>query len=146
VVVAVYGVYVVGSDRTQHDRNRGMHRKNSAHQRGWRLEALRGIELEDGSFQTVWGDRSLFEGALGGEEAEALVSPQREALTGLAAAGAAGWDALLALSVTKARFVGKDSIKLNKAEEVMIAVYKLQKIYFMGDFRPREWLGSSFLS
>jgi hypothetical protein len=43
-----------------------------------------------------------------------------------AAAGAAGWDALLALSVTKARFAGRDSKKLDRAEEVMIA----EKIFY----------------
>jgi hypothetical protein len=54
-----------------------------------------------------------------GEETEALLSLQREALAGLAAAGAAGRELLLALSLTKARFEGKDSIKL---EEVMVTV------------------------
>jgi hypothetical protein len=57
--------------------------------------------------------------------------------------GTAGWHALLALSLAKVRFVGKESIKLDKAEEGMVvAVWKewwlqcgkkLQKIqqYFM---------------
>jgi hypothetical protein len=53
---------------------------------------------------------------------EASVSPQREALACFTAGGAAGWHALLALSLTKARFVGKESIKLDRAEEVMVAV------------------------
>jgi hypothetical protein len=55
-----------------------------------------------------------------GEETGALFSLQREDfLTRLAAAGAAGRELLLALSLTKARFEGKDSIKL---EEVMVTV------------------------
>jgi hypothetical protein len=99
-----------------------MHRKNPAHQRCWRLEALRGIELEDGSFQTVCRRLIYFLKFALGEEAQALVSSQREAFIVLAVAGAAGWDTALALSVTKARFIGKDSIKLDRAEaEVMIA-------------------------
>jgi hypothetical protein len=96
-MVSVYGVYVDGSDRTQH---------TLVGDTGDTLRGafLGGIEHENGSF------------------AEALVSPQREALAGLAVAGAAGLDALLALSLTKARFVGRDSMKLDRAEEVMIAV------------------------
>jgi hypothetical protein len=54
-----------------------------------------------------------------GKDTDALVSFQRE---GLVVGGAAGWDALLALSLTKARFTGRDSMKLDREEEVMIAV------------------------
>jgi hypothetical protein len=60
------------------------------------------------------------EGALG-EDADALVSLQRlVALAGLTVGGAASWDALLALSLTKVRFTGRDSIKLDREEEDMI--------------------------
>jgi hypothetical protein len=82
-----------------------------------RRGTLGGIAQEDRSSQTVLRARRR-EGALG-EETEALLSLQREALAGLAAAGAAGRELLLALSLTKARFEGKDSIKL---EEVMVTV------------------------
>jgi hypothetical protein len=55
--------------------------------------------------------------------AEALVvSPQREdASTGFAAGGAAGRrHALLALSLDSTSFVGRESIKLDRAEAVMM--------------------------
>jgi hypothetical protein len=92
--------------------------------------ALGGIEHAEDSFPKVLCARR-HDGALG-KDAEALVSPQREALTGFAAGGAAGWHALIALSLAKARFVGKESIKLDRAEEVMVAggVKKLQKIFY----------------
>jgi hypothetical protein len=74
---------------------------------------------EEGSFQKVLRARR-HEGEFGGD-AEALVSPQREALTGFAAGGAAGsWHALLALSLAKVRFAGIESIKLDRAEAVMM--------------------------
>jgi hypothetical protein len=61
------------------------------------------------------------EGALGEEtDTEASLSLQREALAGLAAGGAAGLEVLMALSLTKVRFAGKESIiKFDRAEEVM---------------------------
>jgi hypothetical protein len=90
----------------------------------FRWGALGGISHEDRSFRTELS-ACRREGALG-EETGALFSLQREDfLTRLAAAGAAGRELLLALSLTKARFAGKDSIKL---EEVMVPVQrKLQK-------------------
>jgi hypothetical protein len=59
-----------------------------------------------------------------GEDADALVSLlQRQALlTGLSTGGAAAWDALLALSLTKARFTGRDSMKVAREEEDMVVV------------------------
>jgi hypothetical protein len=36
--------------------------------------------------------------------------------------GAAGWDILLALSLTKERFAGRDSMKVDREEGSMIAV------------------------
>jgi hypothetical protein len=81
--------------------------------------ALRGTEHSEGSLQKALCSRR-HEGALGGD-AEVLASPQREALTGFTGVGAAGWHGLLALSPTKARFVGKECIKLDRAEEVMVA-------------------------
>jgi hypothetical protein len=56
------------------------------------------------------------------EETDALVSLQRLAFAGLATGGAIGWHALLALSLTKARFTGRDSMKLDREEDDMIAV------------------------
>jgi hypothetical protein len=58
------------------------------------------------------------DGALGalGKDTDALVSVQRQ---GLAVGGAAGLAVLLALSLTKARFTGRDSMKFDR-EEVMI--------------------------
>jgi hypothetical protein len=56
-----------------------------------------------------------------GEDTDALVSFQRPALARLAG-GAEGWDAILALSLIKARFTGRDSIKLDREEELMVAV------------------------
>jgi hypothetical protein len=50
---------------------------------------------------------------------DALVSLQRQALTGFSAGGVAGWDAVLALSLTTARFIGRDSMKLDSVEEDM---------------------------
>jgi hypothetical protein len=86
-----------------------------------RRGALGGIAHEDRSSQTVLC-ASRRGGALG-EETGALLSLQREALTGLAAAGAGGRELLLALSLAKARFEGNDSIiKLDRAEEVMATV------------------------
>jgi hypothetical protein len=58
-----------------------------------------------------------------GEDADALVSLQRQNLTGLPAGGAADWNTHLALSLTKARFTGRDSMKLDK-EEVMFVCFK----------------------
>jgi hypothetical protein len=140
VVVAVYSIYVVGSDRA------GVYFKNSAPnqssgcsvsnqqartvgvgQCAIRLstDVLRGalgaVELAEGSSQTQLHARGR-EGALG-EDADALVSLQRQALTGLVTGGAAGWDAVLALSLTKARFTGMDSMKLDREEEDMVAVF-----------------------
>jgi hypothetical protein len=53
-----------------------------------------------------------------GEDADALVSLQRKAfLTGLTAGGVvAGWDALLALSLTNERFTGRDIMKVDREE------------------------------
>jgi hypothetical protein len=89
------------------------------------------MELAEGSSQTQLRARGR-KGALG-EDTDALVSLQRQAaLTGLAAGGVAGWDALLALSLTKARFTGIDSMKLDREEEDMVAVFfrKLLKIIY----------------
>lgn len=60
-----------------------------------------------------------------GEDTDAFVPLQRQVLVaGLpAGGGGAGWDTLLALSVTKARFTGRDSMKLDNEEEVMITVF-----------------------
>jgi hypothetical protein len=82
--------------------------------------ALWGISHEDRSFPAVLCARGR-EGALGEEtDTEASLSLQREALTGLAAGGAAGLEVLMALSLTKVRFAGKESIiKFDRAEEVM---------------------------
>jgi hypothetical protein len=40
----------------------------------------------------------------------------------LQAGAAVGWDAILALSLIKERFTGRDSIKLDREEELMNAV------------------------
>jgi hypothetical protein len=63
------------------------------------------------------------EGILG-KDTDALVSLQRQALARLQAGNAGGWDAILALSLVKERFTGRDSIKLDREEELMIAVLK----------------------
>lgn len=62
------------------------------------------------------------DGALGalGADTDAFVSFQREGLG--AGAGAAGWATLLALSQTKTQFTGRDSMKLDREEEVMITI------------------------
>lgn len=84
-------------------------------------DALRGalgaIEHAEGSSQTKLRDKGR-EGALG-EDADALVSLQRQTLAGLPVGGAAGWNTRLALSLTTTRFIGRDSMKLAK-EKVMI--------------------------
>jgi hypothetical protein len=85
------------------------------------LVTLGGIEHAEGSSQTKLHARKGRVGAWG-EDTDALVSLQRQALAGLPVEGAAGWDALFALSLTKARFAGRDSIKLDREQEVMIAV------------------------
>jgi hypothetical protein len=89
------------------------------HAKGSSQKVLR-ARRHEGAFG---GDAELrarrHEGAFGGD-AEALVSPQREALTDFAAGGAASWHALLALSLAKVRFVDMESIKLDRAEEVMM--------------------------
>jgi hypothetical protein len=98
---------------------------------------LGGTEHAKGSFQKVLRARR-HEGEFGGD-AEALVSPQREALTGFAAGGAAGWHALLALSLAKVRFVGMESIKLDRAEAVMMfAVCKASQKIFCESFEKRN--------
>jgi hypothetical protein len=72
--------------------------------------------------QHISHTRGRREGALG-RDTEVLISLQRQpALTDLSAGGAAGRDALLALSLTKARFAGRDSMKAAGGEEDMIAV------------------------
>jgi hypothetical protein len=78
------------------------------------------MKLAEGSSQTQLHARGR-EGAFG-EDTDALVSIHRLAFAGLAAEGAAGWDALLALSQTKARFTGRDSMKSDREQEAMIAV------------------------
>jgi hypothetical protein len=82
--------------------------------------AFGGVEHAAGSSQTKWHARGRV-GALD-EYTDALVSLQRQALAGLPAGGTAGWDALFALSLAKARFAGRDSMNLDRAEEDMIAV------------------------
>jgi hypothetical protein len=82
---------------------------------------LGATEHAEGSSQIKVHDRRR-EGALG-EHTGTLVSLQRQALAGfLTVGGAAGWDALLALSLTNARFTGRDSMKLDREEQDMIAV------------------------
>jgi hypothetical protein len=83
--------------------------------------ALGGIEQAEGSSQPKLQARGR-EGDLG-EDTDALAALQRQALVaGLLAEGAAGWDALLALSPIKGRFIGRDSMKVDREEEDMIAV------------------------
>jgi hypothetical protein len=54
-----------------------------------------------------------------GKDTDALVSFQRE---GLVVGDAAGRAALLALSLTKTKFTGRDSMKFDREEEVMIVI------------------------
>jgi hypothetical protein len=82
--------------------------------------ALGGDEDTGGSSQIGLLARRGCEGALG-KDADTLVSLQRQALS-LSAGGAEAWDALLALSLTKARFTGRDSMKVEREEEDMIVV------------------------
>jgi hypothetical protein len=135
VAIAVYTIYVGGSDRA------GVYSKNSAPnpsrsvstqqartvcigQCAASTDVLRGalgaMELAEGSSETQLHARAGRDGALA-EDTDALVSLQRLALTGLAE-GAAGWDGLLALSLTKTRLTGRDSMKLDREEEDMIVV------------------------
>jgi hypothetical protein len=82
-----------------------------------RCGALGGIEHAQGLSTTILYNR-VRDGALGafGED----VSIQRE---GLVVGGAADWAALpLALSLIKTKFTGRDSMKLDREEEVMIAI------------------------
>jgi hypothetical protein len=44
--------------------------------------------------------------------------------------GAAGWAALLALSLTKARFNGRDSMKSDREEVIICSVKTLRKIIY----------------
>jgi hypothetical protein len=78
------------------------------------------MEHTEVSSQTKLHDRRR--GGAFGEDTDTLVSLQRQALTGLTVGAAAGWDALLALSLTNARFTGRDSMKLDREEQDMIAV------------------------
>jgi hypothetical protein len=78
------------------------------------------IEHTEGSSLTKLHSRER-EGILG-KDTDALVSLQRQALTRLQAGAAVGWDAILALSLIKERFTGRDSIKLDREEELMNAV------------------------
>lgn len=82
-----------------------------------RCGTLGDMEHAQGSSKTKLLSRER-DGALGnlGKDTETLVSFQRE---GLVVGGAGGLDALLALSLNNARFTGRDSMKLDK-EEVMI--------------------------
>ncbi len=82
--------------------------------------ALDDIEHTEGSSLTKLHSRER-EGILG-KDTDALVSLQRQALTRLQAGAAVGWDAILALSLIKERFTGRDSIKLDREEELMNAV------------------------
>jgi hypothetical protein len=85
-----------------------------------------GVEHDESSSQTklhARGREGILLGAWG-KDTDALVSLQRQALASLLAGGAAGWDALLALSLTKTRFAGRDSIKSDKKKDVMIKVLK----------------------
>jgi hypothetical protein len=82
----------------------------------------------EGSSQSILQARGR-EGNLG-EDADALVSLQRQALTGLTAGGVVvGWDVLLALSLTKERFTGRDIMKVDSEEEeediVAVLYYEL---------------------
>jgi hypothetical protein len=79
-------------------------------------------EHAEGSSQKRIRDRGR-EGALG-EDADALVSLQRQSLDSLPIGGEAGWNTILALSQTRERFVGRDSMKMDK-EEVMAACMKM---------------------
>jgi hypothetical protein len=126
-LVSVYGVYVFRFGPSEYFK---IFSKSVAQQAGvvycfgFRLSnaflfgATEGTEHAEGSFQTLLRDRRQA-GALGGD-ADALVSPQREdVLTGISTAGGtAGRHALLALSLVKVRFAGKESIKLDRGEEV----------------------------
>jgi hypothetical protein len=83
---------------------------------------LGGVEHDVGSSQTKLHARGR-EGILA-KDTDAFVSLQRQALASLLTGGAAGWDALLALSLTKTSFAGRDSIKSDRKEDDMIKVLK----------------------
>jgi hypothetical protein len=80
--------------------------------------ALIAIEHVEGSLQRKMRDRGR-EGALG-EDADALVSLQRQTLGGLPMGGAAGCNTILALSQTRERFIGRDIMKLDKEEAMAV--------------------------
>jgi hypothetical protein len=136
VVAAVYMMLLVRIERvciskTRHQTSRTVSTQQAARVGqclGIRLsstDVLRGalgaMEIAEGSSETHLHARAGRDGALG-EYTDALVSLQRLALAGLATGGAAGWDALLALSLTKVRFTGIDSMKVDREEEDMPVV------------------------
>jgi hypothetical protein len=87
-----------------------------------RCGVLGGIEHAQGSSKAKLYARER-DGAFGalGKDTDALVSVQRE---GLVVGGAAGWAVLLALSLTKARFTGRDSMKFDREEVMICSVVK----------------------
>jgi hypothetical protein len=64
--------------------------------------------------------RTLEAGALGAD-AEALPSDQRDLLAGFAVEATGVWQATLALSLTMTMLAGRESIKLEGVEDVMVA-------------------------
>jgi hypothetical protein len=86
---------------------------------------LLGMEMKDFSFQIGLRVllRTLEAGALGAD-AEALPSDHRDLLVILVAEATGVWQAPLALSLTTTMLVGRESIKLEGVEDVMVAVRK----------------------
>jgi hypothetical protein len=84
---------------------------------GW--GALVGMDEEDLSFQIGLRVllRTLEAGALGAE-AEAFPSDHRDRLVGFATGATKMWQAILALSLTMTMLVGRESIKLEKADVI----------------------------
>jgi hypothetical protein len=81
------------------------------------------MEKEDLTFQIGLRVRlrTLEAGALGAD-AEALPSDQRDLLAGFVAGATRMWQATLALSLTTTMLVGRESIKLERVEDVILAM------------------------
>jgi hypothetical protein len=85
------------------------------------LGTLIGIGEEEFSFQIGLRVllRTLEAGALGAD-AEALPSDQRDILAALVVEATGEWQATLALSLTMTMLVGRESMKLEGVEDVMV--------------------------
>jgi hypothetical protein len=81
------------------------------------------MDKEDLSFQIGLRVllRTLEAGALGAE-ADAFPSDHRDRLVGFATGATRMWQATLALSLTRTMLVGRESIKSEKAEDVIFAM------------------------